>query len=155
DAGIGELRDIVLNDEPGDAVEGGTYEETDITADFQAKMMSFIDPSVISSMKVVLDGSDGVGGPMVGPILDQLPLAQITINWTPDGDFPGHGPNPLLPESQTFLVKKVLSEGAALGIAWDGDADRCFIIDDTGKFVAGDFLTALLADSILAKQPGA
>jgi phosphomannomutase len=84
-----------------------------------------------------------------------LPLEQIQTFWTPDGHFPGHGPNPLLPENQTFIVKTVLSEGAELGIAWDGDADRCFFFDDTGKFVDGDFLTALLAESILAKDPGA
>ena len=75
--------------------------------------------------------------------------------WAPDGDFPDHEPNPLLPENRRFIVEKVLSEGAELGIAWDGDADRCFFIDDTGQFVDGDFLTALLAESILEKEPGA
>jgi phosphomannomutase len=91
----------------------------------------------------------------VGPILDELPLEQVATYWEPDGNFPDHEPNPLLPENRTFIVKKVLSEGAELGIAWDGDADRCFFIDDTGKFVDGDFLTALLAEAILAKDPGA
>src|SRR5204862_1636634 len=92
---------------------------------------------------------------MVGPILGELPLDQEATYWKPDGKFPAHEPNPLLPENRTFIVKKVLSEGAELGIAWDGDADRCFFIDDTGKFVDGDFLTALLAESILAKDPAA
>jgi phosphomannomutase len=92
---------------------------------------------------------------MVGPILDELPLEQVTTYWEPDGEFPDHEPNPLLPENRSFVIKKVLSEGAALGIAWDGDADRCFFIDDTGQFVDGDFLTALLAESILQKEPGA
>jgi phosphomannomutase len=117
--------------------------------------MKFIDPSNVREMRVVLDGGNGMAGPVVGPLLDQLPIDQVQTYWTPDGNFPGHEPNPLLPENRTFIVKKVLSEGAELGIAWDGDADRCFFIDDTGKFVDGDFLTALLAQSILAKEPGA
>src|SRR5256714_1064790 len=103
----------------------------------------------------VLDAGNGMAGQMDGPVLDALPIAQVQTYWTPDGNFPDHEPNPLLPENRTFIVKKVLSEGAELGIAWDGDADRCFFIDDTGKFVDGDFLTALLAESILAKDPGA
>jgi phosphomannomutase len=106
-------------------------------------------------MKVVLDGGNGMAGPMVGPLLDRLPLERVQTYWQPDGSFPDHEPNPLLPENRAFIVKKVLSEGAELGIAWDGDADRCFFIDDNGQFVDGDFLTALLAESILAKEPGA
>src|SRR3990170_4585640 len=95
-----------------------------------------------------------MAGPMAGPVLDELPLEQVQTYWTPDGDFPDHEPNPLLPENRTFVIKKVLSEGAELGIAWDGDADRCFFIDDTGEFVDGDFLTAILAEHLLVKNPG-
>jgi phosphomannomutase len=155
DEGINDVRDIVTGGDPGEPVGGGRRESVDVAQGFHEKVESFVDTGAVRSMKVVLDGSNGMGGPMVGPILDDLPLEQIQTFWTPDGHFPGHGPNPLLPENQTFIVKKVLSEGAELGIAWDGDADRCFFIDDTGKFVDGDFLTALLADSILAKEPGA
>ena len=118
-------------------------------------MESFIDTAAVRKMKVVLDGGNGMSRPMVGPILDDLPLDQVATYWVPDGTFPDHEPNPLLPENRSFIMKKVLSEGAELGIAWDGDADRCFFIDDTGKFVDGDFLTALLAESIVAKEPGA
>jgi phosphomannomutase len=156
DAGIGELRDIVTAGDPGEpAAQRGAYEEVDVVAGFQEKVKSFIDMAAVRPMKVVLDGGNGMSGPMVGPILDELPLEQVATYWTPDGNFPDHEPNPLLPENRTFIIKKVLSEGAELGIAWDGDADRCFFIDDTGQFVDGDFLTALLAESILAKDPGA
>ena len=106
-------------------------------------------------MKVVLDGGNGMAGPMVGPLLDSLPIERVQTYWTPDGEFPDHEPNPLLPENRRFIIEKVVSERAELGIAWDGDADRCFFIDDQGQFVAGDFLTALLAESMLAKEPGA
>jgi phosphomannomutase len=154
DAGIPELRDMVTSGEPGEPVAGGGHERVDIVAGFQEKMQSFLDED-IRKMKVVLDGGNGMAGSMVGPILDQLPIDQVATYWTPDGNFPDHEPNPLLPENRSFIMKKVLSEGAELGIAWDGDADRCFFIDDTGKFVDGDFLTALLAESILTKDPGA
>jgi phosphomannomutase len=158
DAGIGELRDLVTgwegSDLPAAATRGG-YEEVDVSEGFQAKVTSVIDMAAVREMKVVLDGGNGMGGRMVAPILDRLPLQQVQLYWEPDGEFPDHEPNPLLPENRTFIVKKVLSEGAELGIAWDGDADRCFFIDDLGQFVDGDFLTALLAESILGKDRGA
>jgi phosphomannomutase len=103
----------------------------------------------------VVDGGNGMAGPMVGPLLEALGLDLVTTYWVPDGEFPDHEPNPLLEENRRFIVEKVRSEQADLGIAWDGDADRCFFIDDTGRFVDGDFLTALLAESVLEKQPGA
>jgi phosphomannomutase len=105
-------------------------------------------------LKVVVDGGNGMAGPMVGPLLERLGLELIETYWTPDGSFPDHEPNPLLPENRQFVIDKVLETGADLGIAWDGDADRCFFIDDTGRFVDGDFLTALLAESLLRKHPG-
>jgi phosphomannomutase len=140
---------------------GSSLEEVDIYADFRAAALGFIDPEVIGArdgrrLKVVLDGGNGMAGPMVGPLLDQLDLELITSYWTPDGNFPDHEPNPLLPENRRLIIERVKASGADLGIAWDGDADRCFFIDDTGAFVDGDFLTALLADSLLskAKRPG-
>ncbi len=104
----------------------------------------------------MLDGGNGMAGPMVGPILERLEgLELIPTYWEPDGEFPDHEPNPLLPENRRFVIDKVLSERADLGIAWDGDADRCFFIDGGGEFVDGDFLTALLARSVLESHPGA
>jgi len=156
DAGIAEVRRFVEEGEPRPPADPrGDHTELDVVGEFRAAAARFVDMSAIRPMKVVLDGGNGMAGPMVGPLLDQLPLEQVATYWEPDGEFPDHEPNPLLPENRTFIVKKVLSEGAELGIAWDGDADRCFFIDDCGQFVDGDFLTALLAESILAKEPGA
>jgi phosphomannomutase len=130
----------------------GTLQEVDVYEEFQAAVLAMIDPGVVKPLKVVLDGGNGMAGPMVGPVLERLGLDLIETYWTPDGSFPGHEPNPLLPENRTFIVEKVRESGADLGIAWDGDADRCFFIDDTGQFVDGDFLTALLAESLLRKK---
>src|SRR5262249_59193474 len=134
---------------------GGSFETADIYADFQKTALAMIDTSAIRPLKVVLDGGNGMAGPMVGPILEQLPLELVPTYWEPDGEFPDHEPNPLLPENREFIIERVRAEGADLGIAWDGDADRCFFIDSDGEFVAGDFLTALLATSVLEHRPGA
>ena len=153
DAGIGDVRREIeagLGDAPG----GGSSEDVDVTQEFQERALDFIDVEDIRPLKVVLDGGNGMAGPMVGPILERLPgLDLVPTYFTPDGNFPGHEPNPLLPENRQFIMDKVIEEGADLGIAWDGDADRCFFIDDKGQFVDGDFLTALLADSVLRKRP--
>jgi phosphomannomutase len=137
----------------------GTVEEVDIYAEFQDAALRFVDPDAIQSgarppLKVVLDGGNGMAGPMVGPLLERLDLDLIETYWTPDGNFPDHEPNPLLPENRRLIIEQVRATGADLGIAWDGDADRCFFIDDTGAFVDGDFLTALLAESLLRRHPG-
>src|SRR5215216_7961 len=154
DGGIGEIRDLIdagLGDSPG----GGSSEEVEVGDEFREAALKFIDPSIIKPLKVVVDGGNGMAGPMVGPLLEQLGLDLVTTYWTPDGSFPDHEPNPLLKENRRFNIDKVREEGADLGIAWDGDADRCFFIDGTGTFVAGDFVTALLAEAFLLKHPGA
>jgi phosphomannomutase len=137
---------------PARALARGKAEEIDIYKEFQEAALRFIEPDAIRPLKVVVDGGNGMAGPMIGPLLERLGLDLIETYWTPDGAFPDHEPNPLLPENRRFIIEKVLETGADLGIAWDGDADRCFFIDDTGAFVDGDFLTALLAESLLAKS---
>src|SRR5207247_1496202 len=92
---------------------------------------------------------------MLPPILERVPVEAVTCFFDPDGSFPNHEPNPLLPENREFIIRKTLDEGADLGVAFDGDADRCFFVDDTGEFVPGDFITALLAESVLEREPGA
>jgi phosphomannomutase len=156
DAGIGEMRDLVAGGEFGDPVdERGGYEEVDVYPGFKDEVLGFIEASRVAERKVTLDGGNGMAGPMVGPVLDELPLEREELYWEPNGEFPDHEPNPLLEENRRFIIDKVLETQADLGIAWDGDADRCFFIDDNGTFVDGDFLTALLAESILQKEPGA
>jgi phosphomannomutase len=153
DAGIGDVRKGIeqgLGDPPG----GGSAEEVSIYEEFQQTALRFIDPAAVRSLKVVVDGGNGMAGPMAGPLLDRLGLELIETYWQPDGNFPDHEPNPLLPENREFIMREVIERGADLGIAWDGDADRCFFIDDKGAFVDGDFMTALLAGSMLEKQPG-
>jgi phosphomannomutase len=154
DAGIQEIRALIeagLPDPPG----GGSVEGAEIYADFHAHVLGFIDPGAVKPRRVVVDGGNGMAGPMVGPVLQGLGLDLIETYWQPDGEFPDHEPNPLLPENRRFIIDRVRAEGADLGIAWDGDADRCFFIDDRGEFVDGDFLTALLAKQFLRREPGA
>jgi phosphomannomutase len=156
DTGIGELREIVTAGEPGAPAKApGRVERLDVGEAFRRDALGYIDPDRLRPMRVVVDGGNGVAGPMVGPLLDSFPVEQVRTYWEPDGELPDREPNPLLPENRQFVIDKVREEGADLGIAWDGDADRCFFIDDTGEFVAGDFLTALLAEALLRKEPGA
>jgi phosphomannomutase len=132
----------------------GKVEPRDIYRGFVEKVMSFIDARAVERLRVVIDAANGMGGAMLSPILDRLPLDAVRCFFEPDGTFPDHQPNPLLPENREFIVRKVAEEGADLGIAFDGDADRCFFVDDTGEFVPGDFVTALLAETLLEREPG-
>jgi phosphomannomutase len=154
EAGIDDVRREIeagLGDEPG----GGGSEEVDIWGEFHEHALSFIEPSKVTPMKVVVDGGNGMAGPMVGPILEKLPLELDEMYFTPDGEFPDHEPNPLLEENRRMIIDRVRSGGVDLGIAWDGDADRCFFIDGNGEFCDGDFICALLSRAALAKNPGA
>ena len=153
DSGIQDIRRMIEAGLPESSDEG-SIEQVDLYAEFHETVLEFIDPSVIRPLKVVVDGGNGMAGPVAGPLLEGFGLDLIETCWTPDGNFPEHEPNPLLPENRQFIIDRVLAAGADLGIAWDGDADRCFFIDETGRFVDGDFLTALLAESLLAKTPG-
>ena len=150
DSGIGDIRDKIeagLGEAPG----GGSVERVDLYEGFHEYVLGFIDIAAIRPMRVVVDGGNGMAGPMVGPILRRLGLDLEENYFEPDGRFPDHEPNPLLPENREFIMREVVHQKAELGIAWDGDADRCFFIDDTGAFVDGDFLTALLAESMIEK----
>ncbi len=152
DEGIQDIRRTIEAGLGEGAQTRGALEQVELYEEFQEAALKFIDPSAVKPLKVVVDGGNGMAGPMVGPLLERLGLDLIETYWTPDGEFPDHEPNPLLEENRKFIIDKVHESGADLGIAWDGDADRCFFIDDTGAFVDGDFLTALLAESLLSKK---
>jgi phosphomannomutase len=156
DAGIQDIRRTIEDglDRDAPSPPRGSVREVDVYEQFQAVALAMIDPDAVRPLKVVVDGGNGMAGPMVGPLLERLGLDLIETYWAPDGNFPDHEPNPLLPENRRLIIERVRETGADLGIAWDGDADRCFFIDDTGAFVDGDFLTALLAESLLRKHPG-
>jgi len=150
DAGIGDVR-ARIEDGLGDAPGGGSVEHVSLYEEFQETVLQFINPKAVSPMRVVVDGGNGMAGPMVGPLLRRLGLDLVETYFEPNGHFPDHEPNPLLEENRQFIMREVVRRKANLGIAWDGDGDRCFFIDDTGSFVDGDFLTALLAESMLEK----
>jgi phosphomannomutase len=140
----------------GDVRRRGTVREEDVWAGFVEKVLSFVDEARFRPLKIVVDAANGMAGTMLPPVLERLPqLDVVRCYFEPDGSFPNHEPNPLLPENRAFIVEKTRSERAQLGVAYDGDADRCFFVDDTGEFVPGDFVTALLARAMLAKEPGA
>jgi phosphomannomutase len=155
DAGLAEVRDRIVAGLGDPAGPPGSVTDVDVYSDFQEAALGFIDVGAIKPLKVVVDGGNGMAGPMIGPLLQRLGLELIEAYFTPDGNFPDHEPNPMLPENREFIMGEVIKRGADLGIAWDGDADRCFFIDETGRFVDGDFLTALMSESMIEKNPGA
>jgi phosphomannomutase len=139
---------------PGQRPPGRVTTE-DVYPAFAERVLSFVDLEAVRPLRVVIDAANGMAGAMLPPVLTRLPIDARRYFFEPDGTFPNHEPNPLLPENREFIVAKVHEENADLGIAFDGDADRCFFVDDKGEFVPGDFVTALLAESMLEKEPGA
>ena len=118
-------------------------------------MLSFIDPAIIKPFNVVLDAGNGIAGMVAPRLFERLPCQATALCFEVDGTFPNHEANPLIEENRRDIVERVMADKADIGIAWDGDADRCFFIDGTGEFIAGDFVTALLAEAFLLKHPGA
>ena len=155
DAGIGEIRDMVVgNNIPAPARPQGTYETQEMLDAYVERVMSFIDPSVIRPFNVVLDAGSGMAGLVAPRLFDRLPCKTTRLCFEVDGTFPNHEANPLIEENRRDIVERVIADKADIGIAWDGDADRCFFIDGSGEFIAGDFITALLAEAALLKSPG-
>jgi len=156
DAGLGEIRDMIVNDRlPPLAATHGSVTPRNIVFEYIEKVMSFIDANAIKPFNVVLDAGSGMAG-LVAPLLfDRLPCKTTRLCFNIDGHFPNHEANPLLEENRRDITDEVVRQKADVGIAWDGDADRCFFIDGSGEFIAGDFITALLAEAFLLKQPGA
>jgi phosphomannomutase len=156
DAGIGEIRDMIAGDRlPPPPAAKGRLTSRDILPRYVDKVMSFIDPSVIKPFTVVLDAGSGMAGLVAPPLFDRLPCKTTRLCFEVDGTFPNHEANPLIEENRQDITAEVIRQKADIGIAWDGDADRCFFIDGSGEFISGDFVTALLAEAFLLKHPGA
>ncbi|HWF86621.1 MAG TPA: phosphomannomutase/phosphoglucomutase [Vicinamibacterales bacterium] len=154
--GLADIRDMIAgNRVPPPAARRGQVTSRDALAPYVAHVMSFIDPAIIRPFNVVLDAGSGMGGLVAPPLFAQLPCQTTRLCFDIDGRFPNHEANPLIEENRRDITDAVVRLKADIGIAWDGDADRCFFIDGAGEFVSGDFVTALLAEAFLLKHPGA
>src|SRR2546423_143812 len=162
DSGLLDIRDRALSNldaagvwhQPGPE-RAGQVREHNVWPAYVERVLSFAALAALKPLRIVIAAANGMAGVMLPQVLERLPVEARPYFFDPDGNFPNHEPNPLLPENREFIVAKTLEEQADFGVAFDGDADRCFFVDDTGEFVPGDFVTALLAESILEKERGA
>jgi phosphomannomutase len=153
--GISDIREMIAaGTTPAPAPRPGQVTHKDTLDAYVKHVSSFIDPSVIKPFNVVLDAGSGMGGLVAPKLFDRLPCRTTRLCFEIDGRFPNHEANPLIEENRRDIVERVVADKADIGIAWDGDADRCFFIDGTGEFISGDFVTALLAEAFLLKHPG-
>ena len=157
DAGIKEIREwLVAGRYAEEPAETGEVKAATPGDDYARHCLSFVQPAAIPRLKVVLDAANGMGAVGASAIFAKLPQVDaVRMYFDLDGTFPNHPADPLLEENRRDVVARVLEEKADLGIAWDGDADRCFFIDDTGEYVPGDFVTALLGETFARREPGA
>ena len=156
DSGISDIREMITNNRiPPPAARPGTKSSRTIVDGYAKHVMSFIDPSIVKPFKAVLDAGCGMGGLVAPELFKTLPVKATALCFAIDGTFPTHEANPLIEENRRDIVARVVADRADIGIAWDGDADRCFFIDEDGEFISGDFVTALLAEAFLLKEPGA
>src|ERR671917_620169 len=130
-------------------------EEGDLTEEYARHCLNFVDTEGLRTLKIVVDAGNGMAGKMLPPIFEKLPFDYVSMYFELDGSFPNHPPNPIEPENMEELQERVKSEGADFGVAFDGDADRCFVVDEKGVTISGDLLAALVAKNILEKEPGA
>jgi len=156
DAGIKEIREWLVAGRYADAPPvAAELESADVLEEYAAHCLSFIDPAAVPRLRLVLDTANGMGAVGASAIFDRLGVDCTRMYFDLDGTFPNHPADPLVEENRRDVVARVRSLGADLGIAWDGDADRCFFIDDTGEYVPGDFVTALLGEAFCRREPGA
>jgi phosphomannomutase len=154
--GLAEIREMIATGTtPPPAAKRGRVTQKDVLAAYVEHVMGFIDPSAVKPFNVVLDAGSGMGGLVAPKLFDRLPCKTTRLCFEIDGRFPNHEANPLIEENRRDIVDAVVARKADIGIAWDGDADRCFFIDGSGEFVSGDFVTALLAEAFLLKHPSA
>ena len=156
DEGISQIRDLITSGKlPEPDEDAGSVEEGDITADYAEHCLSFITTEGLRPLTIVVDAGNGMAGKMLPPIFEKLPLEYVPMYFELDGSFPNHPPNPIEPQNMEDLQERVLAEGADFGVAFDGDADRCFVVTENGVTISGDILATLVAKNVLEKEPGA
>jgi phosphomannomutase len=155
DQGIGDIRDMIANGAIPPAKAGGSVEERDLLEEFVAHALSMVDVKSLKPMKIVVDAGNGMAGRLIPPVFDKIPGELIPLYFELDGTFPNHEANPLEPQNIVDLQRTVVEQSADLGVAFDGDADRMFLIDEHGTFVGGDMVTAMVAKVMLGRHPGA
>ncbi|MEV6912733.1 phosphomannomutase/phosphoglucomutase [Amycolatopsis sp. NPDC051071] len=154
DSGLAEIRDTVEQGVPAFGGQRGSVTQTDVLADYAAYLRKLVDLSGSRPLKVVVDAGNGMGGHTVPTVFAGLPLDVVPMYFELDGNFPNHEANPLDPKNIVDLQAKVREEGADAGLAFDGDADRCFVVDERGEPVSPSAITALVAVRELEKEPG-
>ncbi len=155
DTGLLDVKALAESGQFKASARKGTVEQRDMRSAYVEHLLTYVDTKALKPMKVVVNAGNGGAGAVVDALQPHLPFEFIKIHHNPDGNFPNGIPNPLLPENQGVTAQAVLEHGAAVGIAWDGDFDRCFFFDEKGNFVEGYYLVGLLAEAFLAKHPGA
>ena len=155
DTGLAQIRSLAERAGSADAPAPGTIESVDVRADYIEHLLSHVDAAGLRPLKVVVNAGNGGAGPIVDRLEPHLPFQFKKVHHRPDGTFPNGVPNPMLEENRRVTVEAVLREGADAGIAWDGDFDRCFFFDENGRFIDGYYIVGLLAQSFLARAPGA
>jgi len=154
DSGMYAVRDLIKEGPlPASAVPG-VVTQIDVWEDWKKKILSLVDTKTIKPLKVVVDGGNGMAGTIVSKIFENIPITVIPLYFEQDGTFPNHTPNPLIEKNNEMLQKTIVQEHADLGLTFDGDADRMFLVDNTGRFVSGTITTAILAEYFLKKNPG-
>ena len=155
DAGLNVIEQLILKNElPANSAVKGTLKQQDITNEFLANLDKFYDHKKIKPLKVVVNAGNGCVGPILERLEKILPIKMIKVFFTPDSKFPNGVPNPMLEECRIPTINAVKESGADLGVAWDGDYDRCFFFDEHGNFIEGYYVVGLLAKSILKSNPG-
>lgn len=155
-SGLKDVEQMILNDDLGEIAEvKGTVKSTDVMKEFIDNLDQFYDAEKIKPYTVVVNAGNGCVGPALDAIEDRLPIKMVKVFHEPDSTFPNGVPNPLLPENRQPTTDAMNEHKADLGVAWDGDYDRCFFFDEKGNFIEGYYIVGLLAKSILKTNPGA
>ncbi len=154
DTGLNSIKDLVVSNSFGKPVKRGAVNSLDVKEKYIRHLMGYIDPATLKPLRVIVNAGNGCAGPVIDLLEQHLPFSFIKVHHQPDGNFLNGIPNPLLPENRQATIDAVLEHRADIGIAWDGDFDRCFLFDEAGQFIEGYYIVGLLARAMLARHPG-